>query len=93
MRAIRPRRVWRLPDVWSSSRIFRGPGGRGLRLGIPGYAKLSSTTGTLEYTFLRSHLLTRLEYRHDHSNAAFFGAGSNAVREQDTVTASAVYKF
>ena len=70
-----------------------GAGGAGLRLGIPGYAKLSSTTGTLEYTFLRSHLLTRLEYRHDHSNAAFFGASSNAVREQDTVTASAVYKF
>ncbi len=69
-----------------------GEGGTGLRLG-GGYTKLSGTTATLEYTFLRSHLVSRLEYRHDHSNTAFFGSGNGPVREQDTVTASAAYKF
>ena len=69
-----------------------GEGGVGLRLG-GGYTKLSGTTATVEYSFLRSHLISRLEYRHDHSNTAFFGSGNGPVREQDTLTASAAYKF
>ena len=70
-----------------------GAGGTGIRLGL-GYTRLRSGTLTLEYTFLRSHLVTRLEYRHDAANSAFFGAGGGgAVRDQDTIYGSAAYKF
>lgn len=70
-----------------------GPGGVGLRLG-GGYTRLRDLTLTAEYTFLHSHLVTRLEYRHDHSNTAFFGTGNgSATPDQDTLYASGVYKF
>ena len=58
-----------------------------------GYNRLREGTVTLEYAFLHSHLISRLEYRHDASNQNFFGAGSNAVRDQDTFYGSAAYKF
>ena len=70
-----------------------GSGGIGLRTGGLGYNRLREGTVTLEYTFLRSHLVTRVEYRHDASNQSFFGAGTSAVRDQDTAIASAAYKF
>jgi Putative beta-barrel porin-2, OmpL-like. bbp2 len=70
-----------------------GAGGVGLRTGGTGYNRLREGTVTLEYTFLRSHLVTRLEYRHDASNQSFFGAGGGTARDQDTTYASAAYKF
>lgn len=70
-----------------------GAGGVGLRTGGLGYNRLREGTATLEYTFLRSHLVTRLEYRHDAANQSFFGAATNAVRDQDTALVSAAYKF
>ena len=71
-----------------------GAGGVGLRLG-GSYTKLRSGTVTLEYALLHSHVITRLEYRHDQSSSAsFFGAGSgNTTPDQDTLTGSAAYKF
>ena len=56
-----------------------GAGGMGLRTGGTGYNRLREGTVTLEYTFLRSHLVTRLEYRHDASNQSFFGAGGGTA--------------
>ncbi len=70
-----------------------GAGGVGLRTGGLGYNRLREGTVTLEYALLRGHLISRLEYRHDASNQNFFGAGSNAVRDQDTIYGSAAYKF
>jgi hypothetical protein len=58
------------------------------------YTKLREVTLTLEYQFFRSHLVTRLEYRHDHANQAFFLAGNGATTpDQDTLYASGVIKF
>ena len=70
-----------------------GAGGVGLRTGGLGYNRLREGTVTLEYAFLRGHLISRLEYRHDASNQNYFGAGSNSVRDQDTIYGSAAYKF
>lgn len=70
-----------------------GVGGTGLRLG-GGYGKLNSATVTFEYTSIRGHLVSRLEYRHDHANNPFFGSGGGrAVVDQDTWTLGEVYKF
>jgi hypothetical protein len=70
-----------------------GVGGLGIRTGIPNYGQLTSLTGTLEYTTLRGHLVSRIEYRHDHSNAAYFGTGSGQLtaQDQDTITFGQVY--
>ncbi len=65
----------------------------GLRTGLAGYNRLREGTVTLEYAFLRGHLISRLEYRHDASNQSFFGAGFGTARDQDTIYGSAAYKF
>ena len=72
-----------------------GVGGNGLRVGATGgYLKLRGATLTLEYTLLRDHLVSRLEYRHDHANHAVFGNGSGSgTPDQDTLYFSQVYKF
>ena len=70
-----------------------GAGGVGLRTGGLGYNRLREGTVTLEYAFLRGHLISRLEYRHDASNQSFFGAGTGTARDQDTIYGSAAYKF
>ncbi len=71
-----------------------GAGGFGIRTGAPGYTKLSSYTLTFEYTSFKDKLVSRLEYRHDHSNQAFFGSGSGAgVADQDTLMLGEVFKF
>lgn len=70
-----------------------GVGGVGLRTGNAGYTKINSATLTLEYQAFRGHLVSRLEYRHDHSNQAMFGAGTRAVADQDTIYFGQVYKF
>jgi hypothetical protein len=72
-----------------------GVGGLGIRTGIPNYGQLTSLTATLEYDTLRGHLVSRLEYRHDHSNALYFGTGSGqfTAQDQDTITFGQVYKF
>ena len=66
-----------------------------LRTFTPGYERLREITLTGEYATLRGHLIARLEYRHDHSNNnTFFGAGVGGTSaDQDTITASGVYKF
>ena len=69
-----------------------GVGGVGLRLG-GGYVKLNSVTGTAEYLSFKGQLVSRLEYRHDFSSTPFFGAGSTAVKDQDTITLGEVFKF
>jgi hypothetical protein len=71
-----------------------GVGGSGIRLFTGAYTRLREATLTLEYTTLRGHLVSRLEYRHDHANIAFFGAGGGtATPDQDTLTFGQVYKF
>lgn len=71
-----------------------GTTGTGLRTGIPGYTKLDEITLTLEYALLRGHLISRLEYRHDHANQPVFGAGAGGTAlDQDTIYFSQVYKF
>ncbi len=69
-----------------------GTGGVGLRLGGP-YTKLQSATLTAEYTSFKGQLLSRLEFRHDSSNNAVFGAGANGVKDQDTFTLGEVFKY
>ena len=69
-----------------------GTGGVGLRLG-GGYTKLQSATATAEYLSFKGQLVSRLEYRHDFSNVPIFGAGSTAVKDQDTFTLGEVFKF
>ncbi|HZO91321.1 MAG TPA: outer membrane beta-barrel protein [Chthonomonadaceae bacterium] len=70
-----------------------GVGGVGLRLG-GGYVRLREATLTLEYAALRGHLISRLEYRHDHSSTAFFGADTGDITpDQDTIYLGEVYKF
>ena len=71
-----------------------GVGGFGLRTGIAGYTKLDEVTLTLEYLSFRGRLVSRLEYRHDHSNQGFFGSGNGTpVQDQDTFVLGEVYKF
>jgi hypothetical protein len=69
-----------------------GTGGVGLRLG-GGYVKLNSATATAEYLSFKNQLVSRLEYRHDFSTSPIFGAGSVAVKDQDTITLGEVFKF
>jgi hypothetical protein len=69
-----------------------GTGSVGLRLGGP-YTKLQSATLTAEYTSFKGQLISRLEFRHDSSNNAVFGAGSGTVKDQDTYTLGEVFKF
>jgi hypothetical protein len=69
-----------------------GTGGVGLRLG-GGYIKLNSLTATAEYLSFKGQLVSRLEYRHDFSSSPIFGAGSTAVKDQDTFTLGEVFKF
>jgi len=70
------------------------PGANGLGLHFGGYTKLNSATLTAEYLSLRGHLVSRLEYRHDHSNYGLFGTASGvAVSDQDTIYLGEVYKF
>lgn len=69
-----------------------GTGGVGLRLG-GAYTKLQSATLTAEYTSFKGQLISRLEFRHDSSNNAVFGAGSGTVKDQDTYTLGEVFKF
>ncbi len=70
-----------------------GAGGVGLRTGATGYNKLDEFTLDYEYDFFKGNLITRLEYRHDHSNQSFFLAGAGNSPDQDTFYASAVVKF
>ncbi len=71
-----------------------GAGGVGLRTGLPGYSKLNSFTLTAEYLTFKDKLVSRLEYRHDHSNQGFFGTGSGVPgTDQDTIVLGEVYKF
>jgi hypothetical protein len=72
-----------------------GTGGLGgLRDGVAGYSKLKEATLTLEYASFRGHLLSRLEYRHDHATVPFFGSsGGVGVPDQDTFYLGEVYKF
>ncbi len=71
-----------------------GVGGIGLRTGLATYQKLREATLTLEYTSFRGHLVSRLEYRHDHATVPFFGASGGAVvPDQDTIYLGEVYKF
>jgi hypothetical protein len=68
----------------------------GIRLDQAGYQKLTSATLTIEYPILHDKLLSRIEYRHDHSvNAALFGVGNGGAfgNDQDTITFAQVYKF
>lgn len=65
----------------------------GVRFGATGYTKLQSGTVTLEYAPV-SRVVTRLEYRHDSSNVMLFGSGNTGtIKDQDTLTMSAAYKF
>ncbi len=69
-------------------------GGAGLRLGTGGYAKLREGTITFEYNSFHGHLISRLEYRHDHAEKAFFGGGNgNLTPDQDTIFLGEAYKF
>ena len=71
-----------------------GAGGIGLRTGLPGYTRLRELTVDFEYGFFKNKLITRLEYRHDHSNQPFFlGANGATTVDQDTLTLGAVVKF
>jgi hypothetical protein len=71
-----------------------GVGDVGLRTGLPGYTKLDEVTLTLEYLSFKGHLVSRLEYRHDHSSQGFFGTGDGAAaQDQDTFVLGEVYKF
>jgi hypothetical protein len=72
---------------------YAGVGGIGLRFGAPGYTKYNEITLTAEYAAFRGHLITRLEYRHDHANQQFFGFGSALGPDQDTITLGEIYKF
>ena len=73
---------------------FPGVGGASPRFGNPGYLKMREATLTLEYVAVRNHLVTRLEYRHDFSNVAVFGAGTGGTtKDQDTVYLSEVLRF
>ena len=65
---------------------------KGLKFGA-GYTKMNSGTLTLEYTTLHSHLVSRLEYRHDHSNNSLFVGNGRTVRDQDTLFLGEAYKF
>ncbi len=65
---------------------------KGLRFGA-GYTKMNSATFTAEYATLHSHLVSRLEYRHDHSNNLLFVGNGRAVNDQDTLFFSQAYKF
>ena len=70
-----------------------GVTGANLHFGSP-YTKLNEATFTIEYMALRGHLVSRLEYRHDHCNLPFFGtARGTGVSDQDTFTLGEVYKF
>ena len=69
-----------------------GVGGVGLHFG--GYTKLNSATLTAEYLAFGGRLVSRLEYRHDHSNVKIFGSAPGlAVADQDTIYLGEVYKF
>ncbi len=84
------------PAVAGALRIEQFEDMNGLRTGFVGsYIKLNEVTLTGEYATLRGHLIARLEYRHDHANNnTFFGAGvGGTTPDQDTITASGVYKF
>ena len=62
--------------------------------GVGGYRKWRGATLTFEYTTLRGHLVSRLEFRHDHSNARDFGTASGGGSwDQDTVYFSQIYRF
>lgn len=69
------------------------PGTTSPRLLATGYQKLREATLTLEYTALKDHLISRLEYRHDHASSSLFGAGGGFSPDQDTIYFSQVYKF
>src|SRR5579871_147681 len=70
-----------------------GVTGTNLHFGGP-YTRLREATLTAEYVALHGHLISCLEYRHDHSNVPFFGtAHSGATVDQDTLTLGEVYKF
>ncbi len=65
---------------------------KGLRFGA-GYTKMNSATFTLEYAALHSHLVSRLEFRHDHSNHSLFVGNNRTVFDQDTLFFGQAYKF
>jgi Putative beta-barrel porin-2, OmpL-like. bbp2 len=63
----------------------------GFTTGTPGH--IQEVTGTFEHP-VATHILTRLEYRHDQANNPIFNKGtSRLVNGQDTATAGLIFIF
>jgi len=63
----------------------------GFTTGTPGH--IQEVTGTFEHP-IATHILTRLEYRHDEANNPIFNKGtSKLVRGQDTASVGMVFIF
>jgi hypothetical protein len=54
--------------------------------------KLQEFTGTFE-RIIASHLITRLEFRHDQSNLAVFQKGQGLAKSQNTITGGLILTF
>ncbi len=66
------------------------PNGVGL-IGAPGPQHVQEVTATLERR-IATHLITRLEYRHDQSNREFFPTGASRFEKgQNTIAAGVVF--
>ena len=62
----------------------------GFTTGAPGH--IQEITGTFEHPFA-THILSRLEFRHDMANNPIFLKGSTPVEQQTTLTAGMVFLF
>lgn len=62
----------------------------GLRTGV--VQNLNEVTATYEYN-LAANMVSRLEFRHDHSGVGFFPTKNGVSKNQDTLTYSQVFKF
>jgi hypothetical protein len=82
-----------LNDKWSianRAEYFNDPDGVRFQAGVD--ESLWENTSTLEFRPFKN-LITRLEYRYDHSTADVFTAGSKAVDHQSTIGLQAIYVF
>jgi len=79
------------PALAGAARLDRFEDSNGLRSGV--VSNFLSFTANVDYLAFRGHVLTRLEYRHDHSSTPYFSSGSGVGKDQDTVTLAAAYKF
>ncbi|MFA6357924.1 MAG: porin [Candidatus Omnitrophota bacterium] len=80
-------------DKWSFSNrmeYFSDPNGVRVVSGSP--ADYWENTSTLEYRPLKD-LITRLEYRYDHSTSDVYTVGSKAIDHQGTIGLEAIYVF